>query len=166
MEPFPLTIDTPLTRMALAIATKAHEGQTRNDKKTPFITHPIAVANKAVELYRNEGPIAMKRECELITIVGSNHDAPEDVAGFTNWTLLDQLKANNLIEYSEAILIDNALNRLNKHNYPDYCAFTLAAKEFWLSAIVKRADIWHNSQTITKGSLADKYKLALWVLEH
>ena len=33
-------------KLALQIATKAHKGQVRKDGKTPYIKHPIRVANQ------------------------------------------------------------------------------------------------------------------------
>ncbi len=71
-------IDTDLTRAALAIATEAHKGQMRKDKKTPYIEHPKAVAEIAVDLFRRRHHIVDTRVSELVYVIGVLHDVIED----------------------------------------------------------------------------------------
>lgn len=56
---------------ALEFATKAHEGQFRNDKKTPYIEHPKRVAN-LVKLYKKSHRINELIAAALL------HDTLED----------------------------------------------------------------------------------------
>jgi len=62
--------------LALTIATEAHKGQFRWDKKTPFIEHPIAVA-KLVKEYLNTGKWMEGAE-DLLISAAYLHDVIED----------------------------------------------------------------------------------------
>lgn len=170
MIPFP---DTPLTRAALAYATEGHKGQQRWGGE-PYIVHPIRVAQKAVALYDErytnrcyDDPHSLAvcmRERELVAVVGYEHDEPEDVEGITELIVAQRLSDRGLLNAEEHAMVINALTRLNKHHYPDYCAFTLAAKGFWLSRFPKIADVSDNLGDKAKGSSRDKYLLALHIL--
>lgn len=170
MIPFP---DTPLTRAALAYATEKHAPHKRWGGE-PFIVHPIRVAQKAVALYDEKysskafddprSRAVCARERELIAVVAYCHDTVEDCEGVTEKTVADHLGNQGLLQPDEYISVITALTRLNKHHYPDYCVFTLAAKGFWLSRFVKISDISDNLGDKAKGSVADKYRLALHIL--
>lgn len=166
--------DTPLTRAALAYATAGHANQTRWDPKVPFITHPIRVAQKAIALYDEtytklafldaRTMAVVKRERELVYVVSLSHDLAEDSPGYTEKGIAQHFFDLGLINQTEWGQIVDALTRLNKHRSTDYLAFTLAAKGFWLSRLVKCADIADNLADQAKGSVAAKYQLALHIL--
>ncbi len=157
-----LTIDTPLTRAALEIATKAHEGQTRSDGQ-PYITHPIAVANRAVELYQHEETEPIDNDWELLTVIGVLHDVLEDNPSYQLESIVAKLISLGL-PLGAALHVDQALYSLNKHNHDSYLALALAAKDRYLARYVKRADLWHNLPTC-KPNNRDKYLLAQYILE-
>lgn len=158
-----------------AFAEEAHRGQMRWDK-TPYIEHPRAVAKLAVELYGDLWHSLdmdtdwYRRDCLILGILGKNHDVPEDC---DKWINQERALTDHLIsldtdhELSEIDweCIYKGLRILNKHNHINYLAFTLAAKADFYSRIVKRADIRHNRGNLSKGSMLDKYNLALYILE-
>lgn len=158
----------PLTPYALAVATRAHKGQTRWDKSVPYIVHPVAVASIANDLYDKEHAqfyeVSIARDKELLTVVAYLHDAEEDVEGFDLIGELEKMVDAKLINSSEKRFLHGSLINLNKNNFKNYLDFTLAAKNGWASRLVKRADIMHNLATTKKGSMRDKYLLALHVL--
>lgn len=165
---------TPLVQAALSLATEAHRGQTRWGGES-YIVHPIRVAKRAVELYDQKySSVAYDdpktraicdRERELVAVVGLVHDAAEDNPAYTEESIALHLSDQGLLNAEEHAAVINALTRLNKHHYPDYLAFTLAAKGFWLSKPVKQADVSDNLADKAKGSMRDKYLLALHILE-
>ena len=167
---------------ALEIATEAHKGVFRWDGKTPYIEHPKAVADLAIKLLLDESYASTVEEyeslsgtnkvlVELIKIVSYAHDLVEDVDKYINKEkeFVDELFKNSEhdLKNVEAFLIIDSLKRLNKHRHSDYLEFVLSAKEKMISRIVKTADLQHNlSDMKAKGSLSDKYKLALYILTH
>jgi len=66
----------------------------------------------------------------------------------------------------DGLEIIDALKILNKNNYSSYLEFTLAAKENYYARLVKIADIIHNLSDLTKGSMKEKYELALYILNN
>lgn len=81
----------PLVVKAKQFATDAHVGQTRKDGKTPYITHPEAVAKLAYDFYAEHYVKKLNSQClfefteevvveELITLVAAAylHDVVED----------------------------------------------------------------------------------------
>ncbi len=161
-------IDTDLTRAALAIATEAHKGQMRKDKKTPYIEHPKAVAELAVDLFRRRHHIVDTRVSELVYVIGVLHDVIEDCphAFGAERDLIDEgLMKRAYLTPRERDVVVHSLTVLNKTQYHNYLKFTCAAKGDWLASFVKRADLRHNLSDLKPGSLRDKYELALYILE-
>lgn len=64
---------SPRITQAIALATKLHEGQFRRNGITPYVTHPIAVAEILSEYTQDED----------ILIAAIMHDTIEDVPGYT-----------------------------------------------------------------------------------
>lgn len=122
--------------LARQIAIQAHEGQFRNDKKTPYIKHPEAVA-KAVE--KRLQPIAWL------------HDVVED----TTVTLEDLKKA----EFPQYIIdaVDVLTHRDNEPNI-QYWKKILTNQD---AVIVKVADINCNLKDAPSVYARDKYARAL-----
>ena len=130
-----------LSLKAKKIATKAHEGQYRWDKKTPYITHSQFVANGFIwGSFEN--------------IVAWLHDVVED----TDITLQD-------IYENFPSIIGHAINAITKRKIENYLDYILSVKKNKIATNVKIQDIKHNMQTV-KGAKKDKYMLALYILEN
>ena len=176
----------PLIEFAVEFATKQHEGQTRWDK-TPYINHPIAVMDLAIDFYRKDafslygefykiaaeqytGPI--KDYESYIGIVALFHDICEDVENYKNkeynlvYDFFAFLHKNSIIYHLDDYALILALRTLNKNYYKSYLDFILAAKSNSLAKIVKKADLTHNLSDLTKGSMKQKYELALYILDN
>ena len=123
--------------LALRIATKAHKDQYRWDKKTPYITHPIAVSTTVDAV-----------EAKVVALL---HDVVED----TDISLEDlgTYFSHHIIMYVDA---------LTKRAGEEYVTYLNRVAEHYVSTEVKIADIRHNlSQGLKKGSMRDKYLLAI-----
>ena len=156
--------------LALEIATKAHEGQFREDKVTPYISHPIEVARIALEmLYQNYPPLSFSIETEnRIYIAALGHDILEDSdltdSDLRNFGIqgLDQLALEMVwVPAIESILF---LSRKEKQTYLDYL---LKIKNNFVAKIVKLADLQHNLSDSKPGTnRTDKYLLAQYILQN
>ena len=135
--------DLALARLALSIATKAHDGQFRRDGKTPYIDHPIAVA------------FAMPTQ--RLKALAYLHDVIEDT--LITLTYLKELG------FPQDIL--NSLNRLTKRPFESYVEYIIVCSCDSDSRVVKIADIKHNLSTLESKNktMRDKYELTLYVLE-
>lgn len=137
---------TEQTDLAARIATKAHEGQTRWDKTTPYITHPQAVARALIEEgYWDEEYVAAAWLHDVIedTDVTENYLVAK---GVNPWTV-------------QAVMV---LTKTDDVNYLDYI---LAVGGNDIARIVKIADIRHNMSDLKNGSMKQKYELAIYILE-
>lgn len=139
--------------LARRIATEAHKGQTRRDRVTPYITHPEAVAKILEEdffyLLQDERIVEDAKAVALL------HDVIED----TPTSYSDLLKAG----------IDPSIARhvmtLTRFKGESYLQYILNVASNPLTAIVKLADIKHNSSDLEKGSMRDKYELATHIIK-
>ena len=120
------------------IATKAHGDQKRKDKITPYIVHPIAVAESFPE-------DALKLRC-----ISALHDVLED----TPVTAQDLIRAGVPIDVVEIVEI---LSRKKGQNYLDYLR---KIKQHPDAVRVKLADLEHNLSDLEFGTMRDKYLLA------
>ena len=132
---------TPLVNLCLKIATEAHAGQFRNDKITPYITHPIMVASQFPDN-------------EFAQATALLHDVVEDT----------DLKQSNLEQYHIPEEVLNAVWLLTKVKGQSYLDYLIGIKKGSdLATNVKIKDIQHNMFTVS-GNLRDKYELALYIL--
>ena len=143
--------------LALKIATEAHEGQTRKfgeDKGKPYIIHPIRVASN------------LKGKAKQ---AGVTHDTIED----TNLTKAKLIEKGIHEDVAEAVDI------LSKKKGDNYFSFIMRIVQgsgtddglpntipFQIALIVKIEDIKDNSKDLKEGSMKDKYRLALYILEN
>lgn len=158
-----------LIDIALDVATKAHEGQTRWDK-SPYINHPISVAEIVSEKYRQVTytlPFNQDHYDSLI-VSSLNHDVIEDCVGWINGEIelidhIEKLYGQPLKTKREIV---SALFNLNKHRHDGYLQFILSVNNNEIARIIKIADLTHNLSDLKKGSMRDKYELALHILEN
>lgn len=150
-----------LVKIAKNISIKAHEGQFRNDGKTPFITHPEAVADFFKVDKICDGFVGRiiyddwdkeEFECQIVSWL---HDVIED----TDITLGDLL--NQGIPFYLVKIIEILTHRENE----EYLDYLLRVKENKLATKIKIADINHNLSTSTSKAQRIKYQLALYILE-
>jgi hypothetical protein len=146
------------------LVKEIHAGQTRWDRKTPYYTHLFRV-EEAVSKYIGEGPHLFR-----YSFVALYHDATEDVKEWLN-------KESELVNYIferinfkddtlQKYCLISALKTLNKNNHADYLSYILACKNNNVSRVVKIADIEDNLKDLTKGSMKEKYELALYILKN
>jgi len=119
---------------ARKIAEKAHKGQFRFDGKTPYITHPIAVAR-----YFDD---------DLRKAVAVLHDVIEDT-NITAEDLLAQGIPKRVVELVEI------LTRRPKENYDVYVNRVIKDPT---AMQIKVADMDHNLKTATNPKTRKKYE--------
>jgi (p)ppGpp synthase/HD superfamily hydrolase len=107
-------------KLALEIARLGHQGQFRRDGVTPYINHPIAVAEKV--------------NGELLKAVALLHDILED----TDFT------AESLIRRGVHPVVVEAVKVLTKHKGDFYETYLENVKNNDLARTVKIADMLHN----------------------
>ena len=129
-------IYTPMTKKALGIAYKAHEGQV--DKTgVPYIFHPFHLAESMTD--------------ENSTIVALLHDVIED----TDWTIDDLEKEG----FNEDIL--TALKLMTHNPAEPYMDYISRLSTCPVARQVKLADLYHNSDQ-TRVENPDEKMLKRW----
>lgn len=136
---------------ALDLALSAHSGQvgTTRDKDEPFIYHPLRVASLIDSRY--EGNDFFSKESAIIVAI--LHDVFED----TDVTL-DSIR--NRLSRDEA----DALHRITRREGQSYLEHIQECGSSPLACYVKRYDLLEKFGS-TKGSLHDKYEMALYILQ-
>lgn len=163
-----------LYTIATEIARQGHAGQFRKDGQE-YITHPIAVSNlidiKYIPATITIGGRTSKeylkdkvRYLNIARVIAVAHDLGEDTSinerSFVS--LLQSLSGE--LTLTESDIIYEALVVLNKNNYQDYLSYIIKIKSNPWARTVKIADLKHNLSDLQKGSLKDKYLLALHIL--
>ena len=128
---------------ALEIAKKYHHGQYRRMSGLPYVTHPMAVADR----FENEN----------YKIVAVLHDTIED----TDLTIGDLSFIHKL--NMNLVMAIIAITRKGNQTYIDYI---LACKNNSIARAVKIEDIKHNLSDSPTKSKIDKYLMALYILEN
>lgn len=136
---------TDLEELAQKIATEAHMGQYRKDMKTPYITHPEAVANSF--------PV----DHEIHRAIAWLHDVVEDTP----------LTCTEIFEMGIPQVVVDIVDILTHIKGEDYLTYLLRVKGDRMARDVKIADIKHNLSTLEpkNKTMRDKYTLALYILE-
>lgn len=137
---------TKLTDLAAQIATDAHKGQTRWDKRTPYISHPAAVARAMIQDKWSEDYIA----------VAWLHDVIEDTS----------VTAEQLLAAGIPADIVQSVETISKKDGQSYLEYILDVRQDNLAREVKIEDITHNMSDLKKGSMRQKYELAIYILEN
>lgn len=128
---------------ALEIAKEYHHGQFRRHSELPYITHPMAVADRFDD--------------ENYKIVAVLHDTIED----TKLTI-GELRSTYKMNMNLVISIQT-LTHIDTDSYLDYI---LKCKNNSIARAVKIEDIKHNLSDSPTKSAVDKYLLALYILQH
>jgi (p)ppGpp synthase/HD superfamily hydrolase len=156
-----------IVKLALKIATKAHEGQFRWDKKTPYIQHPIAVAKlfkkeyKGSKWYNKNTPKIIEAICLL-------HDVLEDCTIDNELEESRPMTGNDLMLQGVPSEIVDAIECLTHQPFENYAQYIDRIKHHNIAIIVKRMDLKHNLSSLPEKAKThkDKYLLALYILEH
>ena len=127
------------------IAECAHLGQTRKDGQ-PYITHPRAVAN----FFPTYGV-----ESKKLRLIALLHDVIED----SPLTGQDLFKLGVPPDVVKTVEI---LSRIPNEPYRNYISRVIHDKK---ARAVKEADLQHNLSDLERGSMRDKYELALWIVQ-
>lgn len=143
---------TNLIQKAHEFAEKAHEGQTRWDGTTPYISHPESVAELTEAMGGDETAI----------IIAWLHDVIEDCD-----VTYDDLVEEFGTRIARGVLYLTKNDGQKYHLYID----CLQDSDMFEPILVKIADLAHNLLTLPVGKdrkrnrqRAEKYELARWVL--
>lgn len=145
---------TPQLDLAKEIATKAHEGQFRWDGKTPYITHPEAVAWAVLDQW---GALSECGSPEYAMATAWLHDVVEDTA----------ITFHDLDEAGVHPEIIAAVDAITKRDGESYLEYLLRVKGNKIARTVKIQDIKNNMSDLDrkkKKSMYEKYQLALYIL--
>lgn len=143
-----------IRQKALEFATKAHEGQFRKGNGLPYITHPIAVAEIALELKKTRDEWKWLDD-DILYVSAILHDVAED----TEVTLSD-------IKREFGVEVSSTVCDLTKVEGESYLDMILKIKKYPYSRVVKISDNTHNMSDLKEGTLKDKYRLSKYILEH
>ena len=167
-------LDMPLFKVAYLIASDAHASDTRNDKKTPYMTHVDKVIELAADHVYSDDPLLSVEPdmvlMESIMVVAALHDVTEDHPDtypmrYIARTLMEHISYTDLSRLSEIIAGIDAITKKPKgtERYTEYVKRVLSSR---LATIVKRADLTHNMSDLGPGNMRDKYDLTLSILTY
>lgn len=144
---------------ALEFATQAHEGQVRKGTDLPYITHPIAVADIALQtesiIERYSSKSYKDEIADTLYVVSILHDTLEDCESVTY----------DMFEESFGKSIATYVSLLTKQKGDSYLDSILRIKRCDIATAVKIADLTHNMSDLPEGTQKDKYRLAKYLLE-
>jgi guanosine-3',5'-bis(diphosphate) 3'-pyrophosphohydrolase len=148
-------VTDPIITIAKEIATDAHSGQTRWDKVTPYITHPLAVA-EALQLH----PYVKPWEIAAALL----HDVLEDTLYREDMIVERFQKAG--IAGSDISRCMNTVETLTKKSGESYSSYVRGLLYDTPAMRIKILDCTHNMSCFDrpKGSLYDKYDLLVLFL--
>ena len=121
---------------AISFATKAHDGQMRNDGITPYIAHPIRVSSFFDD--------------DIRVVVALLHDTVEDTAV----TLEDIHKEFGL---EVGVYVEHLTHREGE----EYMDYITRVKKYELTSEIKIADILSNAADDPSPKALQKYRRAL-----
>jgi (p)ppGpp synthase/HD superfamily hydrolase len=149
-----------MVELADAVAESAHHNQTRNDGETAYITHPRAVADIAISMYRSTSrPGKLPLDETYIRQVALLHDVIEDT----------HVTASDLEDQGFCETVIRAVLAITKHpvkGCEDYLTYLKRVKSNEYARLVKLADLAHNMSDLRPGNMLDKYVLARHFLSY
>ena len=128
-------------QIAEEISREAHKGQKRWNGE-PYITHPQAVANL----------VGTDKELKIVALL---HDVIEDTGVFFH----------DLLDKGISLKLVKSIDCISKKPHQTYLQYILEIRKNEIAKKVKIADLRHNLSDLKKGSMRDKYLLALYILE-
>lgn len=145
----------------IEFASEIHKNEKRKNTGEAFISHPLAVAEKAYLVSEQAGFSLIERE--MIYLIGVLHDTIESGANqFQVTEILIDLAYFTDSEIDKIVLAVIRLSRMSKEeNVISYLAGIKADK---YARIVKLADLEHNLSDLGPGNLRDKYHLCKYFL--
>lgn len=157
--------DEAIYQKVLEFATNAHDKRALKPENRfrksgiPYITHPVAVKDIAIEKARRYFPYS---PIFLISLVALLHDVLED----TTVTPVElQLFLGELFPLDEVNLVLESVILLTKDkNNFDVIVYLSKIRVNILASIVKISDLEHNMSDLKPGNLLDKYKLCHYFL--
>jgi (p)ppGpp synthase/HD superfamily hydrolase len=127
---------------AVALVTKAHEGQFRKDGKTPFITHPQTVLKLVQEYFPESDDVRL--------IAAFAHDCVEDVEDFDIETFVDEVyddepgytvEKRKIIDLVLALTKNNTISGRHGKNLDNYERIAYEGED---AVRIKLCDRYHN----------------------
>jgi (p)ppGpp synthase/HD superfamily hydrolase len=149
----------------LEFATKAHEGQYRKyGSNIPYINHPKAVAEIAVEKHIKEIGIVSLDLFEVIRSVAYLHDVIEDTT--VTESELRKFLTDNVDGECAAGIFDAVLLLTKKKENFDLFEYLDGIKPNYWALLVKLADLEHNMSDLKDKKKLDYYRLVKYYLTH
>lgn len=171
------------------LAREGHAGQTRNDKKTPYIEHPLAVrAATQLAIYEYfeskdlagfvinseeafiekaflESKLTRLEFKNIIQSVSLLHDVTEENPSFHQAYLYNRFMDEGF-DYEKDKVGDIlfALLKITKNAGESYYDYLIGAKEHFASRVAKVFDIRHNLSQSPSPKKVDLYKLGIYFL--
>lgn len=131
--------------IAKEIATEAHQGQFRKDRKTPYIEHPKEVVNGLIFYLMEDIPDYVLASAWL-------HDVVEDT-NFNSSQIADRFLQYNKDRTTINKIIETVLNLTRTEEKTPEGRLDYLDKirngDFWVHAI-KLCDVYHNSLTLSQ----------------
>jgi (p)ppGpp synthase/HD superfamily hydrolase len=128
---------------ALAFSITAHAGQTRKDGKTPYVVHPVAVAQALIDKMGADAETVMTGLLhDVVEDTGVSLDTVEEAFGPAVRHLVD-----GVTDFGEGDGNPRVPDKLARWEKTKEKALRYAEKDSRL-LLVKVADRWHNMQTV------------------
>lgn len=138
-------MDTPIWLKAASYAARAHDGQLRKDKKTPFVAHPFRVAMVLRDRYGCDDEVAIA--------TALLHDTIEDTR--TDYDDINKRFGSDVADCTAAMTKNMFLHESERE--PEYDARLRGAP--WQARIVKLADVYDNANDIPRPGIRKKAML-------
>ena len=145
---------------AYELAKVVHKFQTRWDKKTPYMFHIDGVVSN-VKANNPDHPLL-----DVLMTVAALHDAHEDHRNITFEFIMNTLLGDGAHpdDVFKVMIALEAITEKENKDEETYLDYILRIKKSPIATLVKIADIQHNMSDLKRGSMKDKYLLALHIL--
>ena len=132
----------------------------RNNSQIPYITHPVAVKDIAIQLAREK--YFGRRETFLVSLIAILHDVLEDTE-----VTIEELRSFllTMLSLGEVSYIMEAVQLLTKDKEDfNIIMYLNKIRHNSFATVVKLSDLEHNMSDLKPGNLLDKYKLCHYFL--